>query len=145
MPKLDSPEAVDAEIQRELYKLELLGQRLTELRLMKHGYYDGEGTYVPGADFEYAEKFDERVRVLYYDCNDMSKPKDERPKWPGEDVRESIVNKDIPKEKREHKAALDGELKSLTEYRMITSDRLSGLQSLLGYRKEEAKAAAQAG
>ena len=145
MPKLDSPEAVDAEIQRELYKLELLGQRLTELRLMKHGYYTPQNEYVPGADFEYAESYDEQVRTLYYDCNDLEKPKDQRPKWPGEDVRASIVAKDIPLEKRQHKAALDGEIKSLTEYRLITSDRLSGLQSLLGYRKEEAKAAAQSG
>lgn len=135
MPKLDTPEAISAELERELWKLEVVGRRLTEVRQLVHGYYTASG-YVAGVDFEYAEVYDRLIRKLYGECHDTQVPKENRKKWPGEDVRTSIVNADIEKEFRERKQALKGELLSLEEYRRITESRANGLQSLLGYRRD---------
>lgn len=144
MPKLDTPQAVETELQRELWKLEVVGRRLTEVQQMVHGYYTPNG-YVAGAEFEYAEEYDQQIRTLYDECHDLAIPKEDRKKWPGEDVRTSIVNKNIPKEKRERRSALKGELKSLEEYRRITEARANGLQSLLAFRREEARVGSQTG
>lgn len=147
MPKLDTADAIDAEIQRELYKLDLVGKRLSEVRQLIHGYYTEDG-YVAGVEFEIAQVSDRVKRNLWRMCHDTRVPKDERPKWPGEDARDALVNEAVEAEGLElleRSAALKGELDSLADYRRITESRLNGLQSLLAYKREEARLEAQSG
>jgi hypothetical protein len=138
MPKLDTAVAVYAELERELWKLDLLGRRLTEVHMLIHGYYTDDGDYVAGAKFEYANEYDKLVAKLYADSNDTKVPKENRPKWPGQDVRTSLVNQQMDPKFLQRMEALEGERKSLLEYRRITEQRASSLQSLLAFRREEA-------
>lgn len=138
-PKLDTMEAVVAEINRELRKMELIGDHIIAKRQEFDGYYTDAGNFVAGVAFEYQEEFDTQIRKLYANCHDPEVPKDKRPKWPGEDVRESLVNEYVTKELRQRRAALKADIDSLREFRMLTQSRLNGLQSVLGYRKEQAK------
>lgn len=138
---LDTPQEVYSSIQAEVRKMELAGERMGELRKLLHGFYLDDGSYVAGVEFEYAEVYDEQVRILYFKCNDESIPKAERPRWPGEDVRKSIVNEHIPEEKRQKLEALKGEMKTLENYIKVCNGRMTGLVTLLAYLKEEARMA----
>lgn len=126
-------------IRAEVRKLELAQARIAEVRKGLHGWTDDRGNYIAGAEFEYAEVFDVKVRDLYFACNDMDVPKEKRPKWPGVDVRESIVNEHIPKEMRQRLASLKGEMKTLEMYINVCRARMTGLVTLLAYHKEEMK------
>lgn len=134
---LETGDQVYASLVKEVRKLELAGERTAEIRRALHGWYLPDGTYVTGAEFEYAETYDEQVRALYERCMDATVKKEDRPKWPGEDVRTSIVNEHIEKEKREKLAALRGEMKALETYITVVKARITGLVTLLSYQKEE--------
>lgn len=142
---LETATEVYSALKQELRKLELAGERMAELRKLLHGYYTPEGDYVAGAEFEYREEYDEQVRDLYNRCNDTSVAKSDRPRWPGEDVRESIVNEFISEDSRQKLSALRGEMKALESYINVLKARAIGLSTLLAYHKEEMKMSGMGG
>jgi hypothetical protein len=139
---LETPAQVEEALVAELRKLDLASERFAEVRKLLHGYYTPGGDYVAGTEFEYQEEYDLQVRDLYDKCHAQGAYEGgEKTRWPGEDVRTSIVNEHITQEHREKLSALKGELKTLETYITICKTRLMGLSTLLSYHKEGMKMA----
>jgi hypothetical protein len=139
---LETADEVYEAVRGELRRMELAAARMAEVRKLLYGWYTEDGDYVAGAEFEYQEVYDTQVRDLFDRCHGQGQYEgQDKLRWPGEDVRTSIVNEHIPQDMREKIKALKGEMKTLEAYVNICKARMTGLVTLLSFHKEEMKMA----
>lgn len=163
---LETFDGVENAIIRELHKLDAVSRRLASLKKQYHGYYrpmqpgeefdeevaveeqvTDDGTrlmvFVPGTQFRIAAIRAEFIRDLWHKCHDPSKRKEDRPKWPGEDARDDMLDEKLPLELKAKDTALKNEINVVEEYGRITEKRLIGMQSLLKRHLIEAEQSAR--